>query len=65
MTTTAQLTKTPTTYDQVRLGDLIDGTKIRQIDSGPEGVQLGFENEDGGWDWAPIQPANTPVSVYR
>jgi hypothetical protein len=63
---TSQPTKIPTTYGNVRIGDVIDGHTVRQIDSDENGVQLGLaEDPRGSWAWGPVTPADTPVSVYR
>jgi hypothetical protein len=67
MTTTAQLTKTPTTYDQVRAGDQIDNiviiaTELAIDENGQPIACLQFADT---LEWGPWTPAATPVSVYR
>lgn len=55
-------TKTPTTYNKVLPGDMIDGDVVIAKTRHEGQVALEFAST---LQWGPWQPANTPVSVWR
>ncbi|TCO57153.1 hypothetical protein [Actinocrispum wychmicini] len=62
MATQQNTTKTPTTYNKVKVGDMIDGEVIISKRRHDGHVTLCFSSELA---WGPWTPANTPVSVWR
>lgn len=61
---TALLAKTPTTWAEIQIGNILDGYMITKVEHNAEATEARvFFYRGGGWSaW---QPAVRPVSVWR
>jgi hypothetical protein len=61
---TAHLAKTPITWGEIQIGNILDGYMITEVEYSTDETEVrAYIYQGGGWsDWRPV---TRPVSVWR